>query len=367
MTELAGIIRDEINLQGVVSFARFMELALYHPRLGYYEQEQGRVGRAGDFYTSVSTGPLFGELLAFQFGEWLESLPAGTGPLCLVEAGAHDARLAADLLPALQRQRPKLFARIQYVILEPSAERRAWQADRLKTFADRVRWADSPRTLHSAPIHGVIFSNELLDAFPVRRHGWDAAGKAWFEWGVGWQAGQFVWAKIPNSAPPNRRPELEAVLPDGYVIEHSPAAAAWWRDAADALHSGRLLAIDYGFTTEEQWSPARPHGTLRAYARHQVSDHLLANPGEQDLTAHVNFSAIQAVGESAGLNSEAFTTQPRFLTQILARTQTAPAFGDWNAARTRQFQTLTHPEHLGRAFRVLIQQRPPGRGASGKA
>jgi len=360
VNELAGLIRDEISLQGVIPFARFMELALYHPRLGYYEQARGRVGRAGDFYTSVSTGPLFGELLAFQFGEWLESLPAGNFPPCLVEAGAHDARLAADILPALQRQRPELFARLEYIILEPSAERRAWQAETLKPWAAKVRWEDSPRTLHPAPIHGVIFSNELLDAFSVRRHGWDAAAKAWFEWGVGWQAGQFVWVKIPDAAPPVRLRELEPVLPDGYVIEHSPAAEAWWRDAAGALQSGRLLAVDYGFTTEEQWSPARLRGTLRAYARHQVSDDLLASPGEQDLTAHVNFSAIQAAGEAAGLTTEAFTTQTRFLTQILAKTQASKTFGGWDAARTRQFQTLTHPEHLGRSFRVLMQQRPPG-------
>ena len=340
--------------------ARFMELALYHPGLGYYERGRGNVGRAGDFYTSVSTGPLFGELLAFQLGEWLESLAAGSNRLSLVEAGAHDAKLAADVLRGLQRQRPELFPRVEYVILEPSAERRAWQAESLIPFAESVRWANGPRDLHAAPITGVIFSNELLDAFPIRQHGWDAVAKQWYEWGVGWASDHFVWVKIPASAPPVRLRELEPVLPDGYIIEHSPAAEAWWRDAAGALGRGRLLAIDYGFTTEEQFSPARTNGTLRAYAQHHVGDNVLANPGGQDLTAHVNFSAIRSAGEAAGLTTEAFTTQTRFLTQILAKTQASKTFGAWDAARTRQFQTLTHPEHLGRSFRVLIHQRDAG-------
>ena len=103
--------------------------------------------------------------------------------------------------------------------------------------------------------------------------------------------------------------------------------------------------------------PAAPRGTLRAYFRHHVTDDLLANPGEQDLTAHVNFSAIQKAGEAAGLTTESFSTQPQFLTQILEKAVADKSFGEWNAHRTRQFQTLTHPEHLGRAFRVLVQKR----------
>jgi SAM-dependent MidA family methyltransferase len=122
------------------------------------------------------------------------------------------------------------------------------------------------------------------------------------------------------------------------------------------LKHGKLLAIDYGFTADEMFSPARTNGTLRAYFRHHVSDDILANAGEQDLTAHVKFSAIQTVGEEAGLKTEIFSTQTKFLTQILKKTLKEKSF-EWNASRTRQFQTLTHPEHLGRAFRVLVQLR----------
>jgi SAM-dependent MidA family methyltransferase len=205
--------------------------------------------------------------------------------------------------------------------------------------------------------NGIIFSNELLDAMPVRRFGWDAKNKKWFEWGIAVDDKNFIWKKIQSSEFRVQSSDLESVLPDGYTIETSPAAENWWRKAAGILHRGKLLTIDYGLTADELFSPARANGTLRGYFRQHTADNVLANVGEQDLTAHVNFSAIQKVGEEAGLKTEFFCTQPQFLTQILALTQRGQNFGEWNARRTRQFQTLTHPEHLGRAFRVLVQSR----------
>ena len=148
-----------------------------------------------------------------------------------------------------------------------------------------------------------------------------------------------------------------AVLPDGYTIETCPAAESWWREAANVLGHGKLLTIDYGFTADELFSPSRPRGTLRAYFRHHASDDFLANVGEQDLTVHVNFSAIQAAGEFAGLRTEMFSTQSQFLTQILEKAAKDNSLGAWTSTQARQFQTLTHPEHLGRAFRVLVQSR----------
>jgi SAM-dependent MidA family methyltransferase len=164
---------------------------------------------------------------------------------------------------------------------------------------------------------------------------------------------------------------LESVLPDGYTIETCPAAESWWREAATVLGRGKLLTIDYGFTAAERFSPGRRHGTLRAYFRHHASDDLLANVGQQDLTAHVNFSEIQTVGESAGLKTESFLTQSQFLTRILEKTLRGKSFGElvspkpdgggsedgWTSAQARQFQTLTHPEHLGRGFHVLVQSK----------
>jgi SAM-dependent MidA family methyltransferase len=366
---LSEIIGREAAQRGVLPFARFMELALYCPVHGYYETKTDNPGRQGDYYTSVGVGELFGQLLAFQFAEWLETLNSQPSTLNLVEAGAHDGRLAKDILAWLQLKRPKLFGQIEYWIIEPSACRQEWQKETLKDFAPRVRWfagfqsllqesagRSSLATRHP-PLHGIIFSNELLDALPVHRLGWDAQNKKWFEWGVAVDGEKFVWARIQSSALSPQPSALESVLPDGYTIEICPAAESWWREAAQVLGRGKLLTIDYGFTADGLFSPSRMHGTLRAYYRHHVSDDLLANVGEQDLTAHVNFSTIQAAGETAGLKTEIFSMQSQFLTQILGKASKDDSFGEWTSAQARQFQTLTHPEHLGRAFRVLVQSR----------
>jgi SAM-dependent MidA family methyltransferase len=358
VTTLLQIIRAEIAKTGVLPFARFMELALYCPEIGYYETQKDNVGRGGDFITSVSTGALFGRLLAFQFAGWFEELRFAGGELRIIEAGAHDGRLAADILGWLQTHRPELFARLEYVILEPSPIRQGWQRETLKNFSN-VRWFAGFENLklktQNSKIHGVVFSNELLDAFPVHRYGWDAKNKKWFEWGVAVEGEKFVWRKMYDSQFAIHNSQLESVLPDGYIVETSPAAENWWRAAAAILDRGKLVAIDYGFTADEQFSPARTNGTLRAYFQHHVSGDLLANVGEQDLTAHVNFSAIQKAGEEAGLKTECFSTQPKFLTEIL-KTQLANPDSQFPIS-PRQFQTLTHPEHLGRAFRVLVQGR----------
>src|SRR5882724_11940348 len=353
-----------------------MDLALYCPDCGFYEKEKDNIGKGGDFLTSVSVGGLFGELLAFQFSEWLEAEDGthhtkhGTRDqtVRIVEAGAHDGQLAGDILSWLCGHREGTFDRLEYYIVEPSPRRRGWQQEKLKDFHEKVKWVPEISALQATPepTQTIIFSNELLDAMPVHRLGWDAKEKKWFEWGVALEEDRFVWSRMPaNEAHVSRftfhAPDFDKlldVLPNGFTIEISPAAEAWWRAAAGILRHGKLLAIDYGFTAQEQFSPSRPNGTLRAYHRHQVTDDVLANPGEQDLTAHVNFSAIQKIGEEAGLRTESFNRQPQFLTRIVEKMfKQSDAPGKWSANQARQFQTLTHPEHLGRAFRVLVQSR----------
>jgi SAM-dependent MidA family methyltransferase len=235
----------------------------------------------------------------------------------------------------------------------------------LEQFSPPARWFVDFEKLklktENSKLTGTIFSNELLDALPLHRFSWDAKNKKWFTWGVAVEKEKFIWTRMPEPTHDSRMTiydwQLESVLPDGYTIEASPAAENWWRAAAGILDRGKLLTIDYGLTTDELFSPARTNGTLRGYFHHHATDDILANVGEQDLTAHINFSAIQKVGEEAGLKTENFCTQPQFLTQILAQTQQGENVGGWNASRTRQFQTLTHPEHLGRAFHVLVQSR----------
>jgi len=364
MTNIRGILMEEVARKGAISFARFMELALYCPDFGYYERTDASPGRKGDYFTSVSAGSLFGQLLASQFAGWFEAMPANHRQI--VEAGAHDARLATDIMQWFQAHRPDLTGSIAYTIMEPSARRRQSQQ---KTLSDSgltapVQWFDSWNSLQPAGVRGVIFSNELLDAMPVRRVGWDAKQRQWFEWGVTFHKDDFMWTRLPGDPAlimdtrltlPR---ELLDVLPDGFTTEVCPAAVDWWRQAARALQAGKLVAFDYGLTGGEFFTPERKDGTLRAYYHHHLTADLLARPGEQDLTAHVDFSAIQNAGEAEGLRTEEFGPQGRFLTRIVERMCASDAaFEPWISTRARQFQTLTHPEHLGRTFRVLVQGR----------
>jgi len=375
MNALHEKIRQAIVSAAVISFARFMELALYCPHYGYYEQEKDTIGRTGDFYTNTSVGSLFGELLAFQFARWFSETihrdcpTAKMSPFQLVEAGAHDGRLAADILSWLQKHQPDFFGNLEYWIIEPSVRRQKRQRKNLHNFADKIVWFDSLNAVPQAGVSGVILSNELLDAMPRHRLGWDANSRGWFEWGVTVRDDAFVWTRMPDKAVnqhidkapmrgPNLPAKLLAVLPDGFTTEICPLAEDWWRQAASTLRQGKLLTVDYGLMAEQFFTPERTQGTLRAYHRHHASNDLLANAGEQDITAHVNFTALQAVGESVGLKTELLCNQAQFLTRIAEQIwQTNGAFSEWTPACARQFQTLTHPEHLGRPFQVLLQSR----------
>jgi SAM-dependent MidA family methyltransferase len=352
------IIFQEITKHGPISFSRFMELALYCPEYGFYEKEADTVGRRGDFYTSVSAGSLFGELLAFDFAGRL----AGQGNRRhLIEAGAHDGRLARDILTWMRCRRPEIHERLQYFILEPSPRRRQWQQRTLAEFGAKIQWLDDWGPSDDEPrFSGVLFANELLDAMPVRRIGWDAQARQWFEWGVAVEADKFGWTRL--QLPANQAGELARVLdcpaellealPDGFTTEVCPAASAWWTAAAKSLAHGYLITLDYGLTAEEFFQLQRKDGTLRSYHRHQLVPDVLAQPGDQDITAHVNFTAIRAAGEAAGLRTEFLGTQSQFLTRVAGEAwQPAGGFGEWQAAQTRQFQTLTHPDFLGRALR----------------
>ncbi len=354
---LAELIRAEIGDGGPMPFARFMALALYHPEFGYYNKDTGQVGRRGDFVTSVSVGAVFGQLLAFRFAKWLGAID---GPVRIAEAGAHDGSLAGDILEWLAANDEPLFSRLTYTIAEPSAKRRSWQAKRLAKFAEKIEWHD---TLADTPeICGVIFSNELLDAFPAHRIGWDAAKRDWFEWAVGWRDGAFRWEQIDRDGAawrallPAWPSELLDVLPGRYTTELSPKANAWWRTAADKLAAGKLIAFDYGHGPGDWPAANQPAGTVRGYRDQKLVDDILANPGEQDLTAHANFGLAKSEGEAAGLQTERFTSQERFLNGTFAEMlQTAHALGQ--AIDVRQLQTLTHPAQMGRPFRVLVQSR----------
>ncbi len=353
----------------MIPFARFMELALYCPNLGYYERLQSAPGRQGDFFTSVSVGPLFGRLLAPRFAGWLDEL--GDGPVQLVEAGAHDGRLATDILEWFETEamagRGVVWERLEYWIFEPSPRRREWQARQLARFGGKIRWLDGPEHLARGAIRGVLFSNELLDAFPVTRLRWSAIEQRWIEAGVRWSGTKFAWGAMPAAegrtsavlaeAGLEIPAELATVLPDGFTLDLAEGAGPWWRAAAEALGRGRLVTIDYGCRAEALLDPSRATGTLRGYRDHRPVSDILDDPGSQDLTSHVNFSPLIREGEQAGLRSEPLQTQSQFLHGIAREVWTQAGVERIDPGEARQFQTLTHPEHLGRRFQVLVQTR----------
>lgn len=368
MNELAEKIARKIRQDGPICFAEFMDLALYCPILGYYEGEKDKVGRQGDFYTSVSAGQVFGSLIAFQIAEWFKSPGlCGDGNLQIVEAGAHRGHLAHDILAWLSRHAPETFARLHYWILEPSPARQRIQQDTLADFEPRVLWGrdfDDLAARCPSGIRGVILSNELLDAMPVHRVGWDAIARTWFERGVGLEGDHFAWCRFPRPCPSvASSPKLSGlpadlceVLPEGFTTEVGTAALEWWQKASGALVHGYLVTFDYGLERDDFFEPHRANGTLRGYRHHKYVEDILQEPGFQDLTAHVDFTSIRQTGETNGLATLAQMQQARFLIQTAERYWNG-GFPTWGAKELGQFKTVTHMEGLGRAVQVLIQTR----------
>lgn len=346
-------------------FDRFMELALYHPRLGYYSSGRTEIGKRGDFYTSVSVGALFGELLALQFVEMWELL-GRPKTFYLVEAGAHHGNLATDILDWLRQNHPDVASACHYIIIEPSP---ALQRRQRKTVqADLpVKWVSKLSEIRHNSLVGCIFSNELLDVFPVRRITW--SNGHWRDVCVDWREERFVYtvgrfceAAHQFIADSQSRPTF---FPERYTTEVCPAAEKWVHSAVRRLKRGWLLFFDYGYEASEYFAPHRTDGTLRCYYRHQPNSEPLERVGIQDVTAHVNFTAIARAGKSAGANEAGFCHQQHFLVGIahrsylrqlesdLAGTTSGDSKTDAARKKIRAFQTLTHPDHFGRALKVL--------------
>jgi SAM-dependent MidA family methyltransferase len=341
--DLTQILRARIAHAGPIPFRDFMDAALYHPEHGYYTSGRAGIGRGGDFFTSVSVGPLFGTLLARQFAEMWERL-GEPREFSIVEQGAHRGEFARDVLTALRANSPACFAATRYQIIEPSDALRSAQHATLGEFA--AHW--SP-TLDALPAFtGVHFSNELLDAFPVHAVAWD--GSVWREIHVVLDGGRFVFTSAPLRA---ALAQLTPV-PAGYRTEINLAALTWIDALATKLTRGFALVIDYGFPRADYYRPERTTGTLTGYARHRRVDDLLAAPGETDLTAHVDFTALAGRALAAGLRVGGFTDQHHFIVALGALHFPA-TIPDTPASQRelRAFKTLMHPQMMGRSFQVI--------------
>jgi SAM-dependent MidA family methyltransferase len=333
-----------IRRDGPLPFADFMALVLYHPDLGYYAREPRQVGRDGDFFTSVSVGPLFGALLARRFiKEWNE---LGSPPRWrIVECGAHDGTLAADILRAISRLDAAAFSSVEYVISEPLPRLREAQRETLAGFLTNTRFVSGERS------PGIAFGNELLDALPF--HVVERRDNSWQACLVGMNDDGFHWET--GIVDPEIRKALDKLgndFPEGYRTEIRTNIGEFLEPLTRCLSTGVLIWFDYGFARPELYHPDRVKGTLRTFSNHRAAEDPLAGIGEIDITAHVDFTAVAEAAMSLGAIPTCFRNQGTWLTEI-GREWLLTLEGQPSAEGLRQFQTLTHPAHLGGSFHVL--------------
>jgi SAM-dependent MidA family methyltransferase len=342
--DLVALIRAKIRREGPVPFHWFMEQALYHPDFGYYGSGQAQIGRRGDYFTNVSVGPVFGRVLAAQFAEMWEVL-GHPGEFAIVEQGAHGGDFVRDVLEAAREGAPDFFEALRYCIVEPFQILEARQREGLRDFGEKVAWRKSLAEL--APFTGIHFSNELLDAMPVRLISREGDGE-WDEKFVGDSGDRFEFLSLPVSDD-NLRRRLEKVpryAGVAYETEVSLATLDWVEAVSRQLTRGFVLAVDYGYARDDFYSPARTTGTLQCYAKHRRVASPLADVGYVDISASVEWTSIAERAGESGLALIGFTDQHHFMTGML--TVMTPAEGE-----RRALQTLMHPEFLGTRFQYL--------------
>ncbi len=358
------MLEEAIRGRGPLTVAAFMDLALHDPELGYYARAAQRSGRAGDFFTSVDVGEIFGELLEIQVAEMAEILAGdprrAASDFDLVEAGAGNGRLSADILRAASRHHPDLYNRTRLHLIETSAAARAAQGPVLADVAARP--ISSSATLPES-FEGVLLANELLDALPVhqvvmREEGLrevyvDRRG------GASQGEGGLVTREGDPSTPELNEylTRLHVSLEPGWRAEVNLRARAWVGDAARRLRRGFLILIDYGHEARELYSEAHAAGTLTTFCRHvsagadrgAACPPWLLQPGEQDITAHVDFTTVRAAAEAEGLATLGFLDQTYFLMGLYGMGSPLESL-----ERRLALKTLLMPGGLGSTMKVLI-------------
>ncbi len=334
-----------------------MGMALYDPEHGYYATDNGRVGKAGDFITSVSVGRCFGLLLARRLVKFWQEC-GQPDDFHIIEPGAHDGTLCADILREARSFCPGFFQAAHYHLIEASPVLSRAQEDKLEpVLSGKFTTHASLNDLRG--LHGTVLSNELIDAFPVDLIRFE--GGRWRQLLVGESQGALHF--IPSDC---EETELAAFceslgtdFPEGYTTEYNPGVTRFAREASAALEAGLFITIDYGHHAADYYHPGRSSGTLQTYHRHQKSENPLERPGEIDITSHVDFTRLTTAAESAGFAAPALSTQASYLTRhgrpwLLSLESSSSAE---TPALLRQFQTLTHPAMLGTRFMVLEMQK----------
>ena len=359
--ELVAAIASEISGVGAIPFARFMELALYHPQFGYYmrpsEAGTERIGWNGDFYTSSDVHPILGQALARQAVQ-IDALLGHPDPFTIVEMGPGKGLLAKDVLSHLQLASHSLARRVRFVLIECSPVMRTAQQEQLTSWlgpSGLVSWLEDVTSLAPESVTGLMFSNELPDAFPVHRV--QKVGHVLKEIFVEVRDGRFVEClrDVSTHEIHDYLARLHIKLPDGYRTEINLRAPVWMRQVANSMKRGVVITIDYGHSAEDLYGSEHSKGTLLCYRSQMASEDPFVRVGLQDMTAHVDFTTLATVGEEAGLSVTGFTNQMSFLMGLGAEEMVAQL-----TPETPEFRAALHllkPEGMGRTFKILIQHK----------
>lgn len=354
MYTLERKIIDHITVHGPMTFERFMEMALYDPELGYYMSAHTRIGREGDFYTSSHLHPVFGSMIGRQLREMWQFM--GKGKFSVVEMGAGAGYVCRDMLDSLKGG--EFFGALDYCIIERNPSMAARQKDLLSDYTGKVTWAASLKELGA--VRGCIFTNELLDAFPVHVV---LMEDVWKEVYVSYDGSNLV-----ETAGPLSRDAIGEYLKDiscpvgrGYKTEVNLGIRDWLSELEAVLTEGFVFTIDYGYSSREYYSEDRDRGTLICYRGHQLGEEFLKHVGEQDITAHVNFSSLKKWGEDIGLRALGYITQGLFLMSLGIDEEIKKLVGsDDYLFELARIKKLILPQGMGDSHMVMVQYKGCG-------
>jgi len=362
-TQLNDRLHQRIAREGRITFADFMAACLYEPGLGYYTSPGRKVGAEGDFYTSISVHAAFGRVIAREISQMWRCM-GSPASFTLIECGAGNGRLACDIMDYLVEREASLYGRLNLVLVEMEPSLESAQREMLATHAEKCTWLD-PEEFSSGrfTFSGCLYSNELIDALPVHRVIMTLDGLQ--EIYVTIDDGEFREETGPLSTATigEYLERISVELHPGQTAEVNLAASAWLTAASKALHTGFILTIDYGFPAAELYAHHRTRGTLLCYHRHQIEENPYIRLGQQDITAHVDFTSLIKCGEELGLHSEWFGEQYRFLlsTGLVEEIEEIEKSGATDEQKLKlrlALKKLIMPEGgMGDTFRVLIQSR----------